>query len=469
MKRPREESQYSLRSFFLEYIFKIIQASIEERFKSFSTLKKWNELSGYKHLVWKFGYCICSRQDCNSRIQLKNNFSRDSSRVFGKLSICKSCDHTPSNAHNNARKNREQKSMEAGTKRKECDTEDMFAQWIRTEFEKYGWEVYILPEARLNDVLVRHRNWPHDTWIGVQLKTDGAYHNNGTLKADTVYGKKKKATFSHCDGYIHSNHIQLLFGKFRKQYTEAEYDVTLWQMSGNEANNASNSGIKVNMKNEIGYDCGKDGKTFRKTSLSENFQEFFDTCQNLYSDGKIWTYREAFLCIDERNDACKEVALMIALSENKLINNAELQYPVGNAHIYDCFQTEKKYQCKSIVLSSGEVSLSHVVNGVAKIRYKEEDDFDSFIFGKLLHKEDKYYVIYLVVEKNTALHFNKGCSMTLQFNNKKIKELLTGSNMNAGLKNKMYDPPNSFPMQLSEIQPSETLPKKLLNIVCDQL
>jgi len=462
MKRPRE---YSLRSFFLEYIFKIIQARIEERFKSYYTLQGWNELNDYKRLVWKFGYCICSRQDCNCRIQPKNNFSRHSSKVFGKQCICKSCHNKPSNANNNARKNREQKAMEAGTKRKECDTEDMFAQWIQTEFEKYGWEVLILPEARLIDVLVRHKNWPIDTWIGVQLKTDGAYHNDGTLKPDTV--NRQKATFAQCDGYVHSNHIQLLFGKFRKQN---EKDVVmLWQMSGNEAYNASSSMLYVNMKNEIGYRCGKDGKTFRQTSLSENFQEFFDTCQNLYSDGKIWTYREAFLCIDERNTVCKEVALMIALSENKLINNAELEYPVGNAHIYDCFQMyqSKKYQCKSINLSSGEVSLSHRVNGVQNIRYKKEDDFDSFIFGKLLHKEGKYYVIYLVVEKNTALHFNKGSRMTLQFNNEKIKELLTGSNVNVGLKNKMYDPPNSFPMQLSEIQPSETLPKKLLNIVCD--
>tara|TARA_B100001769_G_scaffold274906_1_gene274710 strand:+ start:228 stop:1301 length:1074 start_codon:yes stop_codon:yes gene_type:complete len=357
--------------------------------------------------------------------------------------------------------------MEAGTKTHSSDTEDMFAQWMKTEFEKYGWEVCILPEARLNDVLVRHKDWPIHTWIGVQLKTDGAYHNNGTLKPDTVNG----ATFAHCDGYVHSNHIQLLFGKFRKQYTEAEYDVTLWQMSGKEADNASSSMIRVNMKNEIGYECGKDGKTFRQTSLSENFQEFFDTCENLYSDGKIWTYREAFLCIDEKNNACKEVALMIALSEHKLINNAELEYPIGNAHVYDCFQTEKKYQCKSITLSSGQVSLSHIVNGVKNIRYKEEDDFDSFIFGKLLHKEGKYYVIYLVVEKNTALHFNKGSSMKLQFNNEEIKKMLTGSNiyMNPGLRNKMYHPPNSFPMQLCEIRPSETLPQTLLNIVCDQL
>lgn len=472
MKRSREESKYSLKTLFLaalciglkKKIFKVIQASIEERFELHHTLMRWNQLSDYKRLVWTFGYCICSRQNCNSRIQSKNNFSTDSQAPFGKLRLCKYCDHTPSNALNYAREYREQKAMEAGTKRHNCDTEDIFARWIQAKFKTYGWEVEILPEARLNDVLVRRKDWENDMWIGVQLKTDGAYHDDGTLKPDIVEGQKGK--FSHCHGYVHSKHIQLLFGKFRKQHEEDEYDVTLWQMSANQAENASNSTIKVNMNNEIGYKCGKDETEFRQKGLSKDFQEFFDTCQHLYLDGKVWAYREAFLCIDERNNVCKEVALMIALSENKLIENAELEYPLGNAHIYDCFQKEKKYQCKSIYLGDGRVSLCHNVNGVAHIRYKEEDEFDSFIFGKLIHKENKYYAMYVVVEKNTALYYNKGSTMHLQYNNADIKQML-GSSV-TGTRNAMYKT-NSFPMQLDEIQPTANLPQKLLDIVCDHL
>jgi len=432
---------------------------------------KWSRLNDYKRIVWKFEYCICSRQDCNSRIQSENNFAKDSTASFKKKRICKYCDHKQSNAMNDARDNREQRARQAGMKKNNTVTEDIFAQWIQAEFKRYGWEVLILPEARLNDVLIRHKDWQHDMWIGVQLKTDGAYHDDGTLKPDIIDFQKGK--FSHCHGYVHSNHIQLLFGKFRKQYEEAEYDVTLWQMSAKQADNASGRDIRVNMDNDIGYDLGKDKKRFREKRLSEDYQEFFDKCQNLYSDGRVWTYREAFLCIDQKNNACKEVALMIALSENKLIENAELEYPRGNAHIYDCFQTgKKKYQCKSIRLPSGKVSLSHRVNGFEAIRYKEEDDFDSFIFGKILQREDKYYVIYLVVEKNMALQFSEGCTMNLRYNNTHIQNLLASSNvnMNAGSKNKMYDTSNSsLQMQLYEIQPTATLSKELLDRVCDVL
>ena len=485
MKRPRENLPY--RNLYLLAIsvvkttlFKSIQASVDERIKEHHVLNGWKELSGYRDIVWGFGYCICLNNDCKIRIQPKNNFSKNCDRVFGKQSLCKKCKKkrrtTPSNAQKNARTSRKKRALEAGLKHKTCDTEDRFAEWVQCEFNKYGWEVIILPESRLNDILVRYRKWDEGVYIGIQLKTDGAYHENGTYKNDVVTGQKGK--FAKCWGYSHPNHIQLLFGKFRKE-NENDEKVTLWQMSGEEADNANNSTICVNMRNEVGYTKGKNKESFRSSCISPNFKEFFETCENLYTLKKLklkklWTYNEAFLCVDPENSACKEVALMIALSENKLIHDAKLEFPVGNAHIYDCFQNlqgEKRYQSKSIDIKRGGVSLCHEVNGIRGVPYTESSEFDSFIFGKLICKQGKYFVIHLVVDKMTGLKYADGAgSMSLQYNTSKVKELLENTcvNMKSGIKNKMYEE-GSFQMQVSEIHASETLPENLLENVCDHL
>ena len=82
MKRPREYS-----SFFLEYIFKIILASIDERFKSHSTLNSWNKLNGYKRIVWKFGYYICSAMDQASGGGLGGPFGPRGAASIGRESL----------------------------------------------------------------------------------------------------------------------------------------------------------------------------------------------------------------------------------------------------------------------------------------------------------------------------------------------------------------------------------------------
>jgi len=345
----------------------------------------------------KFGMWICSNMVCLNPVKDLAEFVLSGSQL---PSQCKECRNQKQNDQRNGRTSeskRAKKKRKAEVsakvnarevKRPTHETEDEVMKNFLVPVLSQEFEVEVMPEARRSDMVAK---CPNGKYIQIQLKTDGAYHKDGTPKPDNSTRKKGErgtAIFHHTSKYempvipIKSR----LVGEIMKRCIWFEHGSKITTSALNEHPDGTLGPSKIPQVDVPG--------------LIDRIREMMKQEENHVSFIDAW--------LDVRKSThFKEVANIQALQTAYNVN-----VPRQNQQAFDCFFDKRRIQVKTYNVKSGKASLNHSKNGILGQPYSSDDPIDAFCFPCIIacevNNETWYFLLYCeigmdVMIKNKAV------------------------------------------------------------------
>lgn len=382
------------------------QLGYSNEFKRLQTLLSAHELKA------------CTSLACEHPVRCKTFFNKDCNKKDGLNSFCKNC-------CNGAGK---RAAVAAGVKRKaaalsiqgtqepgfdRCDVENRAMKWVQTwlheHFNRRGIEVEILPEFRRADFAIRFKEWPPDTYLPVQLKSDSERHVDGKLKANNSQNYRfggGSVQFQNCTGY---NDMMMFFVKTRMD-DAGNMMHTFWWCTGDKVQKQKVSeGSSNGMHQNNGYKETTGSLLISKTAAisPEELKTFpsllFDAfCSNVHLR---CTWEELWLNVRGVSQR-KEVAGMLALSQV-----GDLQIQPGNQTSIDCIFCSKATQVKTPYWKTGRALLAHEVHGLRQ-PYNEEDGIEQVVEPFILCSDGVFYLLYALQPVDVLLKHGLFASKT---------------------------------------------------------
>jgi len=365
----------------------------------------------------KLGMWICSNLPCANPVKDIEEFHK------GLPSKCKACVNqyerdrkSGRTTESNMAKKKKKAEVRAVINAKQVqrpsfETEDEVMRNFLVPVLSQHFEIEVMPEHRGSDMVAK---CPNGKYIQIQLKTDGAFHKDGTPKPDnsTQNNDGGNAHFIGTSGY------RYMLGTFVKSRHVGEIKRCIWVEHGSK--------ITTNDLNE--HPDGTLGPQkipqVDVQGLIDRIHEFMKQEENHVSFDDAW--------FDVSDKHFKEVAIIQALKT--AYNNVDV--PRQNQQAFDCFFDERRIQVKTHDVKSGQASLCHIKNGCVKQPYSSDDPIDAFFFASIIacqvNNEIWYFLLYCeigmdIMIKNKAVSDEDDGITTLHLHTGVYERMLTGT------------------------------------------
>jgi hypothetical protein len=344
----------------------------------------------------------CSALSCRKPIQKLSGFFKSGCTKDGMNTKCRACNHDPAAAAAARKRKREaEAAVEAkGARFSACDVEDEAREWLLPLLRALCLEARAAHEFRLADIAVRRPDWPPDTWMPVQLKSDGVFKKDGTTKPNDMPHSKAGCgggDFNHCAGY---EGMLVVFVKSRR----AEGGGTAryaWVCGGGEIKTSSmvehTDGTlgppRLPPIDGAGGDAG----------LAAGVAAAVDAADPAWR--RSW---ESIFLEVERETQQREVAGMLALR----VAGFNVDFGEGgNQTAVDCrLSGPEEWMCiggaqaKTLDIKTGRVNAHHFVNGVDHQPYSESYPLDALVEIAIVASGGAYYLLYAFQPRHALLY-----------------------------------------------------------------
>jgi len=316
----------------------------------------------------KLGLWVCSCMVCPNPVKDMTDFRQGGSGFEGSCKDCRNKmqrawgDGTASEAREANEQHKEDISAKIDsteTKDPSGKTEDEVMKNFLVPLLSQFFEFIVMPEFRSSDAIAK---CPNGKYIRIQLKTDGAFHKDGSPKPDNrkCKGDVGRGSYSHASGYEGMLVILIksrLVGEIIKRY--------IWVAPGS----------KITQGSKI--DENTDGTLGPQKIPQVDVQGLIDTIREIMKHEEYHvSLMDAWLDVSDINQF-KEVAIIQALQT--VYKNVDV--PRQNQQAFDCFFDQRRIQVKTHNVKSGLAHLCHCKNGHGAQPYDSKDPIDAFCFG----------------------------------------------------------------------------------------
>ena len=250
-------------------------------------------------------------------------------------------------------------------RRSTSETETEVIQNYLVPVLKQEYEIEVSPEHRVSDPSARLLGMMN--YIQIQLKTDGAFHEDGRPKPDNRSQKKGErgvATFYDALGYLL---MLMIFIKTR--LVDGKLKRYIWVAKGSD--------IKRGTLNE-----NADGTLGPSKILPSNEQGMIDAIRSMIENEMYHVSLHDIWMNVCNKDHFKEVCNIQAF---KTVRNVTV--PQQNQQAFDCFFDERRIQVKTHNVKRGKASLLHNKNGIRGQPYSSKDPIDAFVVMAIINCE----------------------------------------------------------------------------------
>jgi len=253
------------------------------------------------------------------------------------------------------------------------EVENVANDWLIPEMATRGIELPKTGEFRRADNGARLAGSTEDSWLQVQLKSNGPYRADGKTPYpnDRSQGKEAgKAHFADCTGYTE---MLMIFVKTRIADEEGNRVYTVWVCNGAD--------VTTEQPHEHVDGTLGPGRVAPITldALAERIKT--STLPRV-------TWERMFLDVTHLK-ARKEIVLMLATRAVGMV-----VFPVGNQTVIDCRVDGIAEQVKTFNLENGTARAAHSVKGHPNRPYAADDGIERMREGIIIKSGDKYYLLY---------------------------------------------------------------------------
>jgi hypothetical protein len=349
-----------------------------------------------------FGLKPCSALTCRAPIKPLSEFGKHSKAKNGRKAACRGCCNDPAAAAASRKRKLDVGEAVAAkaTRFSAIGVEDEAREWLLPLLEALGLEARATLEFRLADLAARRPDWPTDAWIPIQLKSDGVFKKDGTVKPnDRSHGEKGggRGAFHSCTGYAG---MLVVFVKSRR----AEAGGTarsVWVCDGGEIDTTN---MHEHINGTLGPRCiqpidGADGDA----CLAAGVAAAIDTATPAWRR----TWESINLEVEHKDQQC-EAACMLALR----VAGFTVDFGTGgNQTVVDCHVCGPEMwmrightQAKTLDIKTGMAPARHRVKGVRDRPYDEDDPLDALAELAIVKSGDRYYLVYAFQPRDALLY-----------------------------------------------------------------
>jgi hypothetical protein len=365
--------------------FKARRAEILE--SGMGLYKQLGDVPVYKDLKKEcahVGLKPCASMACRTGVHPLANFY-EKKKADDKLSTyCKDCHNGPGARAaadaSKARKRAVAEMVEAeGPKKTPGATEDEAREWfVRNVCDMAGLKSAATLEFRTADMAVRRAAWQEDTWIPIQVKSDGKFKDDGiTLKPnDSSSGiGGGRAGFHDCLGY---QGMLVVCIKTRFDTTTSPDCHTVWVMNGDDVTK------NILMENADGTLGPGRVQPLQTDSIIAEFASIVDA--SVLPRVNWETINLQVTDVKQR----KEIVLMRALR----VAGYHVKFIPGNQTSVDCVTSPGgNMQMKTFKPTKGNANAGHRKNGVAGMPYDEDDPIDTLAEAFIVARQPKHHLL----------------------------------------------------------------------------
>jgi len=414
-----------------------LQAEIMDLRANMGTKRVLGQMPEFKEIRMKaleLGFWVCSCMVCEDPLKDLTDFVTTGGVLTGKCKDCRNKDwrdwyHGTTSETQEAREQRTMDSNEhvgsIETSEPHYKTEDEVMKNFLVPVLSQVFEFIVMPEFRRADAVVK---CPNGKYIQIQLKTDGAFHKDGTPKPDNSTRKKcdvGQAMFTFKSKY------EMLVISIKSRLVNGELKRYIWVEHGSKI---TTSALGEHPDGTLGPQKipqvdieGLIDAIREEIAREENHVYFIDAWFHVYSEKHF-----------------KEVANIQAL---QTVYNVDV--PRQNQQDFDCFFDQRRIQVKTYTVKSGEAGLSHTKNGRAGQPYDSKDEIDAFCIDCIIRLQTvngiQYFMLYceipmdVLIKNKMVIHDNKGGITTLSVHPGIYEEMLIGRTKNTTSKTSWLD------------------------------
>jgi hypothetical protein len=316
----------------------------------------------------------CSSLTCQRPIKTLAEFNKQTKMNDGLQARCQDCakDHAATQA-SETRKMEHREGLEVAKAKNSMGVEDEAREWLLGELRERGVEATATLEFRTADVAVRIPSWPPGLWLRVQLKSDGAYKNDGKPKPKEWSSKYNGlAHFHQCDGY---DGLLMVFVRSRLDVDGESVARSVWVCDGGDD-------VGSNHPTE-----NADGTLGKKNIALGSVDELVAAIEA--SKLPRMALKDINLEVDFVNQR-KEATLMLALRADGFV----VEFEPGNQGTVDCLVNGVPTQVKTYNLNDGKAHAFHKLNGQQGQAYGARDGIEQLLEGMIVKSNGKYYLLY---------------------------------------------------------------------------
>jgi hypothetical protein len=370
------------------------------------TYRELSRMPGFKVLKTQcapFGLKPCSALTCRAPIKLLSEFNQNSDRKDGRHGACRDCSNDPAAMAAASRKRKLDVEAEVEAKAARflaSGVEDEAREWLLPLLRTLGLEARATLEFRLADLAARRSDWPTDAWIPIQLKSNGVFKKDGTMKPNDRSDPRDgggRGEFRQCTGY---GGMLVVFVKSRR--TEGEgTERSVWVCDGGEIE-------KRDMSEHINGTLGPrriqpiDGSG-GDAGIAAGVAAAIDAANPAWR--RSW--ESINLEVEQKEHQC-EAAGMLALrcagftvdfggGGNQTVIDCSLSGPERWMHI-------GRTQAKTMNIKTGMAYAAHFVKGVRHRPYGESDPLDALAELAIVESRGVYYILYAFQHRNALVY-----------------------------------------------------------------
>jgi len=326
------------------------------------------EFKEIKQEAQMFGLSVCSCLVCTDPVKDARLFSTAGSR--GLETRCNVCLKQENRlAQKKAKERRKEEARKTVNERQvqssTSETETEVMQNYLVPVLKKEYEIEVSPEFRVSDLSARSRGMIN--YIQIQLKTDGAFHEDGRPKLDNRSHKEGdvgRAFFHHALGYL-----LMLMVFIKTRLVDGELKRYIWVAKGSD--------IKHDTLTE-----NADGTLGPSKIPPSNEQGMIDAIRSMLQNEMYHVSLHDIWMNVPAIKQFKEVANIQAL---KTVRNVTV--PQQNQQAFDCFFDERRIQVKTHNVKSGQAHIRHKKNGIDGQPYSSTDPIDAFVIMSIIKCE----------------------------------------------------------------------------------
>ena len=269
------------------------------------------------------------------------------------------------------------------------ETEAM--NWLKQTLEGWfpGIEVVVMPEFRQADFAVRFPEWEVNRYLPVQLKSDGAYKRDGSLKpnnSNAERGNRGTASFHSCTGYAG---MLVMFVKTRLDFTDTCHR-TLWWAWGEQIKGTNRGVCFEAATSALLCNINPAASPWTLSSAPPALLQLLQTPD----PARRRLMRELWLDV---RDVCqrKEMAGMLALEQV-----SDVAYLPGNQTAIDCHFGGRATQVKTYMIKHKVADASHVVKGRSAQPYSSTDGIEQLVEVAIVKSGERFYLLYAMQLKD---------------------------------------------------------------------
>ena len=340
------------------------------------------------------GHKVCSSFVCPHLVLPFERFSVRKKSKKGLQSRCKACANNPATTTAaQEQKLRVATTVEARVVKSTIETENEVTAFLLARLPELGVEVMLTWEFRRPDLLIRWPSWPEGKFFPVQLKTDGAFKEDGTVKPNDSGGGA--AIFYGCTGYAG---LLVLFVKTRVD-AAGDLERNFW---GTEKKLT-----KAAQKEHVGGTLGE--RRLKSEPLADILNAHVpEDVAKLKPEYTLVTQEEAFWDIPNRKQRKEVVGTCLM----RLVGHT-VTFPSGNQGRIDAYLTfdhcTQATQTKVYKISSRFLNVDCKRNGKRSVPYHADDGVDQVLgycivrYRGRTRSTDRLWMLYALLSREALV------------------------------------------------------------------